>query len=223
MKRSVKTLVLLLVMFTCGVGVAHADTVTVTLGTQSATADGSLLTIAQWIAANPSPLFAFSGFDDNVGPSFSNIMNFGYTPIAGNILSASLTLGIYDHDSATAGNQVSSFSIDGTNLTTEMNAVFETPGAGQTGFFTGEFNIFTLNLGSGLFSSLSDGSASASLALQNGMASSSTTFNGASISFARLVIETADTQPPTQAPEPASFVLLLAGIPALAALRKRSR
>jgi hypothetical protein len=125
------------------------------------------------------------------------------------ILSASLTLGIVDHDSDASGSQLGSFTVDGNSLTGALDAEFE--GAGG---FDGMYNVYTIDL-AGFFADLADGSALISLALAGpGLQTctlvficgptpvvSDTVFNGANLIFSTLTIETLDsTIPPVPLP-----------------------
>jgi hypothetical protein len=143
------------------------------------------------------------------------------------ILSASLTLGIVDHDSDAGGSQLGSFSLDTlSDLTALLDTEFET-----TGGLDGMYNVYTIDL-AGFFAYLADGSALISLALQgNGLQTctlafacpgkplpfvSETGFNGANLIFSTLTIETLDsTIPPVPLPAAAPLfksALFLMGI-----------
>jgi hypothetical protein len=232
MKRShFLNFLVLAVFITFGAGVAHASSIAVTLGAPGAgIASGDQLSIGQWNTAAPgvSDLAAFQGFDNNVGPSLTTSFTFNYVIPAGEtIVSAAFTLGIYDHDSAAAGDQVASFMLDSSNLTSSLNiafnssggsSVFIPPSPNQTLVLTSEYNVYTLGLLS--VSDLADGSLTASLQLKNGFAyplgvPTNTLFNGAAIDFARLNIETRTTGTPP-VPEPASFALIVVGLGAIA-------
>jgi hypothetical protein len=85
---------------------------------------------------------------------------FSYGAIADPILSASLTLGILDHDSDAGGSQLGSFSLDPfSDLTALLDTEFEATGGGD-----GMYNVYTIDL-AGFFADLADGSALISLTL----------------------------------------------------------
>jgi hypothetical protein len=128
------------------------------------------------------------------------------------ILSASLTLGIVDHDSDAGGSQLGSFTVDRNSLTGALDAEFE--GAGG---LDGMYNVYTIDL-AGFFADLADGSALISLALAGpGLQTCAiflgcsgdvlnTEFNGANLIFSTLTIETLDTTIPA-VPLPAAVWL----------------
>lgn len=89
----------------------------------------------------PAPFDGFRGAD--FGPSFSASFTFSYAP--GAYTAARLTFGIYDHDSFLEGDQVASFTVDGADLTAELNSIFEASGGQQT-----EVNVYTIDLSAAL-------------------------------------------------------------------------
>jgi len=154
---------------------------------------------------------------------------FSYGALADPILSASLTLGIVDHDSDAGGSQLGSFTLDTfSDLTARLDTEFEATGGGD-----GMYNVYTIDL-AGFFADLADGSALISLALQgNGLQTctlvficpgapvvSETAFNGANLIFSTLTIETQDTTIPP-VPIPAAAPLFLSAIAAFSLYRRR--
>lgn len=216
-----------LVTIACTAGVLNASIITQTLGSSAGFADGSTNARAgTWItatAANASPFSGYNG-SDGVGPDFSASWQFNYTPISQTIVSATLSIGIYDIDSAASGNQVASYT-EGpggvNNLTSLLNAVSEALN-GNTGAVNNEYDILTITLPSTTYADLALGSPTISLALQApGLGALPTTFNGAGIDFSTITITTQATPPPT--PEPATWALLLAGLGGIVGCRRLRR
>lgn len=145
-------------------------------------------------AGEVAPFDQFRGSDFN--PSFSESWTFNYAPVA--VSSATLVLGIFDHDSFLSGDQVASFSVDGHNLTAELNALFEASGGQQN-----EANVYTLTLSGAVLASLGDGSATVSLTLQGG---GSQAGNGAGLDFSELRLNAAPV------PEPSTYLLFGMGL-----------
>jgi len=173
-------------------------------------------------------------FNQNCGGDlFTNCSatwDFSYGAISDTILSASLTIGIVDHDSAASGSQLDSYDVDGNDLRAELDSMFEALGDGLDNMY----NVYTIDFTPGLFASLIDGTASVSLALQGpGLQTctlffscpnetlpfvSETTFNGAILLFSTLTIETEDAQ---TVPEPGSLVLASLGFLLLGIIYRR--
>jgi hypothetical protein len=169
--------------------------ITVTLGDQDFT-DGLFIDgVAAFNAASsgePVPFDQFRGSDYST--PFSSSWTFNYSPLT--VASATLTLGIFDHDSAAPGSQISSFTVDSINITSILNNLFESHGGRQA-----ECNVYTINLPVSTFSALSDGTATFALTLQGpGLqdGGGTTSGNGAGLDFATLTI----------VPEPATICLL---------------
>ncbi|MFN0317388.1 MAG: PEP-CTERM sorting domain-containing protein [Burkholderiales bacterium] len=212
-----RTLATLLLMTTAGI--ASAGLVTQTLGNPSpGFNDGDVpavfpdLVNAQ--SGQPSP------FDGGLGSDlFENGLatwTFNYGAIASPLVSASLRIGIADHDSAALGSQLSGFTADGGDFTSALDALFESGGgAGDS-----QYKIYTLDVSS-ILANLVDGSATISLALKgpglltdifNNNAEVSSDFNGFFLIFSKLDIVTQDQTPTV--PEPGTLALF--GISALA-------
>lgn len=169
-------------------------------------------------AGDPAPFNQFIG-SDVAGPNFSASFTFSYGAIVDPITSATIQLGLYDGDSAASGNQVASFTVDGTDITALLNSALEaTPGA------TGREIYYSVSLSGAALTALADGSALFSLTLQGpGLGIlGETTFNGAGLDFATLTI---DTQPQGGTPvsEPATWSMLLLGGAGILVSRRRAR
>jgi hypothetical protein len=138
--------------------------------------DNALVTvpeIAQVQQAIPSPAPFDIGYgSDNI--PFIVPLNFDQMwqhdlggPITDPILSATLTFGIADHDSAASGDQVSLFSIDGNNNTTLLNSLFNAAGEGTQTNLGSQYDVYSIDLLSmGLGGSLLDGILDVQLTLQ---------------------------------------------------------
>ena len=138
--------------------------------------------------------------DMNASGSWSH----NYDLLGNPIQSAFFDFGIVDHDSAASGNQVALFTIDGIDLTTELNALFEGSGGGD-----GEYNMYQLDLAS-VLGSLADGTANFFLGLTGPGQQTCLIFlcpdpanpvtdtlsNGANYIFSTLTITTEDSTPP---------------------------
>src|SRR5262245_50931804 len=86
------------------------------------------------------------------------------------VTGATLTLGIWDHDSAVAGSQLALYTLNGVNLTSLLDAQFESFGGGDGKFCTGpsgpntvfcsEYNVYTITISdAGALASLAGGTA----------------------------------------------------------------
>jgi hypothetical protein len=178
-----------------------------------------------------SSLFEAAPFDgviggDSVaggpGSDFSVQWTFGFSALP-SVASANLQIGLYDHDSAAAGSQVASFTLDGMDLTTELDALLEGSGGGQL-----EYNIYDLVLPVSVLSQLHDGNATFELTLAPpGLESNNdaTPNNGAGIDFATLSFEAGTPGGggggggSDSIPEPASVTLL--ALASVIGLRRR--
>ncbi len=204
-------------------GSASAAVIDITLGTQDFV-DGALVfpfTFNTAASGEPSPFDAFQGSDPSPGPNFAATWSYSYFLAPTDIfVSASIEFGIVDHDSAHAGTQLLSFTVDGNGLTSNLNALFEVAGEGANN----QYDVYFLPIPAAAFGSLADGAAIFSLMLQGptpGLVGELPN-NGAGLDFARLRIETRPSVV-DPVPEPATALSLLTGLAAVAALRARRR
>lgn len=175
------------------------------------------------LAQTGQPVPFDQGYGNENLEDFTASWTFTYGAVAGTITSATISIGIVDHDSAASGSQLLSFLVDGGNQTALLNALFE--GSGGT---DGEYNIYTVTLPGSLFAALANGSAPITLTLQGpglavdlfaqgGPAVVETTFNGAFLINSTLEITTEDIP---EVPEPSAYILLLSGLGGLAWVKR---
>ena len=161
-----------------------------------------------------APFFTdFCGNDAGATPAnCDKSWTFNYVIPAGEtITAASLSVGLWDLDSAQAGNQAALYQINGGDvLTGSLNTAAEALHGG-TGSVNIEYNVFTFSLAN--FGALSGGSATAHLTFQGpgGGLFGPTDFNGGAILFSTLNITTARSTPPP-VPEPATLFLVVTGV-----------
>ncbi|HVE15972.1 MAG TPA: PEP-CTERM sorting domain-containing protein [Chthoniobacterales bacterium] len=195
----------------CALGMPARGQMVVTLGQQDFTDGQMLLGIGAFNAASvgePAPFDLVYG-GDVAGPDFSQSWTFNYAATP-DIQAATITIGIYDHDSIATGPQVAFFGVDGIDLTAPLNTAFEGHGGAS-----GEYNIYTVTLPPSAWLSLTDGTATFTLTLKNGYgAQGDTTNNGAGLDFASLTYAV---------PEPGTCLLVALGLGGvwIAARRKK--
>jgi len=172
-----------------------------------------------------APFFTdFCGSESDPFANCDKSWTFNYVIPAGEtITAASLTLALADIDSASSGNQVSLYQINGGDvLTGSLNTAAEALNGG-TGSVNAQYDVFTFSLAS--FGALSGGSATVHLTLQGpaaaGLFGSSPT-NGAFVISSTLKITTQGSTPPPIVPEPTSLLLMATGVVG-AGLRSRIR
>ena len=140
-------------------------------------------------------------------------------------MGATLSFGVWDLDSSASNSQLDAFSLEGVDLTTELNTLFESGG----GSSHNEYSTYTLNLGNSFFANLADGLFSVDLnvggnglrKLADGSIVESDN-NRYFLIYSTLTIETQDISNPDPDPEPVpepSTLLLFAA--ALLGIRAR--
>jgi len=204
-----------------GVGEAGAATTTATLGNAAPPfVDGDTpptVDLAAAQAGQPAPFDQGKG-NEILGPDFTAAWTFVYGAPADPIQSASLTLGLADHDSAASGGQVALFAVELVDLTSVLSLALEARGGTDA-----EYNVYSVDLPSSVFGQLADGTGLVQLQLQGpGLVTplfplpgpnppTESSFNGAHLVFATLAFETV--------PEPCAAFFLASTLLAVAALR----
>lgn len=158
-------------------------------------------------SSDATPFDVLLGVDSQ--QNFSAAWSHNYGALSGSVSSAFLEIGIWDIDSAAAGNQVGLLTLNGIDLTALLNADVESRAYG-----TGIYGIYTIQLPDTVYAALLGGTSNFLLNLQGpGInALGGTNFNAAILDFARLTINTATTVPgPDPIPEPASWAMMIAG------------
>jgi hypothetical protein len=206
-----------------GLADAYAATITSNLGnTSSGLSNGDqpvlvgppfpdIITIQ---GGQPAPFDQGYGLEiDGIGTNFSVNWTHSFGAVTDQIVSASLEIGIYDHDSSASGSQVSLLDLDGTDLTAALNALFETPGDGEEL----EYNVYTVTLPGSALPALADGLLQVQLDLDGpGLVRPlfplpgpnppvEVEFNGAHLIYSTLIVETQII------PEPSALVLVSLG------------
>ena len=207
---------LLLTLAVCLAIPAKADTVTSNLGTQNFTAGTKVTTGAflTAVAAQPAPFNAFCGSDTASNCSANWTFNY-VVPSGDTVTGATLSLGILDLDSAAAGNQIASFTLNGVDdLTSTINTVANALDGG-TGSPNSFYEVLTIIIPGADLADL--GGTSATFALQSSQPGlgilGATSFNGVGLDFSTLSLTvTAGTTNPPPMPEPSSLALCLAGV-----------
>jgi hypothetical protein len=212
-----KTVTALGVVLAWILSVHGASASTIMLGDQDFT-DGAFPTLGQYADASsddPAPFNLFCGSDPS-GPSCSTGWTFGFSSTA--VSGASLTVGLYDHDSAAPGDQVFLFTVGGIDLTAALNALLNSSGGTQS-----EYNVYTLALPATVFSAFLAGSLDVALTFQgpglgacDSPAEGLCPSNGVGPDFSTLDFDGSTV------PEPATLLLLGTGL-AAAGVKRRLR
>ncbi len=94
-------------------------------------------------------------------PKSASLWTHAYGAIADTITSASIQIGIAQHESASPGSQLALFDLEGNDLTATLDALFEGFGGALN-----EYNVYSFALPGSTFASLLDGTAMFTLTLQ---------------------------------------------------------
>ena len=167
-------LVLAIVFGLVSISPVLSDSVQVILGDQDFS-DGSLLADAAAFngpsAGEPAPFDSFKGSDYNA--DFSGSWTFNFSP--GSYSSATITIGLFDADGSTQGDQVSFFGFDGNDMTVIAVGATNDFGVG----FQLQYNVYSMTIPVAALADLSDGSATFTLTLQRGLEGPPGTSSGA--------------------------------------------
>ena len=145
---------------------ANAAFISSTLGNpDSGLVDGQIVSSTDILGLqqNQSPPFDNIYGDDALDAqngNFFQVWVHTYATIAEPILSATLTLGIWDHDSAAAGSQVNLFALNNFLLTDTIDAVFEAGGGEDF-----QYNVYEIAITGDALQSLAPGAAGFNLSL----------------------------------------------------------
>jgi hypothetical protein len=224
MKTSIATLAGFAALAIAG-SAAHAATVSQTLGTVvevggSPVVDGQAFASGAFTgSSDPAPFDVPTGTDGS-GPNFSATWTFNYAAPLGPVNSGLLEFGLYDGDSAASGDQVALFTLNGFDLTAELNAILE----GKPGLQSSE-NFYSLTLPGSVYADLATGTATFALTLKGpGLGIlGETPNNGATLDFATLTVGSRDVGGPPGIPEPGTWALMLAGFGLTGAELRRRR
>ena len=198
---------------------ANAAFISSTLGNpDSGLVDGQIVSSTDILGLqqNQSPPFDNIYGDDALDTqngNFFQVWVHTYAAIAEPILSATLTLGIWDHDSAAAGSQVNLFALNNFLLTDTIAALFEAGGGEDF-----QYNVYEIAITGDALQSLAPGAAGFNLSLSGPTIDADgnqTLSNGAALLFSSLSIETRDAVLPVTEPGTLGLVcmaLLLAGL-----------
>ena len=177
-------------------------------------ADGShpgSATVLGQQSGSPAPFNAFCGSDASANCSTSWTFNYA-VPVGQTVTGGTLTLGIYDIDSAATGDQVATYLLGTTDLASLLNAIANGLHS-NTGSPNSEYNVLTISLPTDAttLTTLNSGSAAMTFALQApGLGVlGPTAFNGAALLFSTLDLQTVST---ASLPEPGSLPVVLAGL-----------
>lgn len=205
----------------CAVAPAKGDNISTSLGNATpsfaAGTKQSAVSIGDAVSGNPPPFNAPCGSDNSSNCSAS--WTFTYTvPSVDTITGATLSLGIFDIDSAAPGNQVGSFTMDGSaNLTGLLNTASEGLGGG-TGSKNSYYEVLSIMIPEADLAALSNDTATFALTLAGpGLGTLGTSnFNGAELIYSTLDITATSGSKPPPVPEPSALGLVLGGLVVLA-------
>lgn len=208
---------------------ANAGLITITLGNGEPIFSDSTPQILEILAAQTGQTGVFNGVHGNSVNDDPDLIGWLFNnggAITDTIISASISIGLWDIDSSAAGDQLEAFTLDGFNFNTILNTMFEDSG----GTSYEEFNVFTIDFDSSFFTNLTDGLLDVGLDIGGvGIKSdlSESPFNRYFLISSVLTIETEDfTEPdpdpepePTPVPEPSTLAIFALGMIGLASRR----
>jgi hypothetical protein len=190
-----------------------ASAQTYTLGEQDYT-DGVSVSFTEYNTASAgeeAPFDRFYGADPGSNNNFDKTFTVSFAPL--NATGANLTFGIYDHDSSVPGSQVAFFGVNGVDLTSDLNNLFESMQGLQT-----QVRIYSLDLTGSALTAVSSGNAAFTLTLK-GPLSSVAPSNGAGLDFASFTVDATAAV----VPEPATWGMMLVGFGLVGAgMRRRT-
>jgi hypothetical protein len=214
----------------CCVQPAWAGDITITLGAVPVSfTPGQTINTSTYNAAVSMQLAPFNAFcGSDITMNCSTSWAFTYTVPAGDtVTAATFTLGIWDIDSAAAGNQIGSFTLDGTDvLTGQLNSASEGLNGG-TGAPNSQYDVLTISIPGTDFTALGSGTATFALTLSGpGLGVlGPTPDNGAGLVFSTLDITATPSGSGggggSTVPEPGTWALLGLGLLALSAVMPR--
>lgn len=201
--------------------IANAGVIDITLGNgSSGLVDEGIYAFATSIfptqSGQAAPFNAIIGHEILTNPANTS-WSFNYAAIADTIVSATFSFGIWDIDSASSGSQLDAFSLDGNDLTSELDTRFEAGG----GSLDLQYDVYSFDLDASFFADLSDGLFTADLDIGGtGLSTNALTAevtesdnNRYGLIYSNLVINTEDSsQPPNPVPEPSSILLFVAAL-----------
>jgi hypothetical protein len=210
MKNSLLSFGAVLIFFVIALQPTEAQTsITIPIGTPHFTNGQNNVKVVPFdtaVAGQPAPFNTFCGSDSGLSnsTSCSASWTFVYAAPGFPIYGATLTLGILDIDSAAPGNQVKTFTLNGSDLTGLLNAASEGLDGG-TGAPNNQYDILTINIPAADFATLASGMATFDLTLQGpGLGALGLTPSlGAGLDFSTLYIAS---------PEISSWMLFVTGL-----------
>lgn len=149
------------VVFFCMSNCAVATAISVQIG-ETNYEDGNAVEPRYFLSTefgDPIQLSQNFGVDGRSGRDFSAEWSFRFDAM--DYIAATVTLGIFDHDSQAAGSQLDYFGFDDNDLTDLLNVEFESYGGRQ-----GEYNVYSVGIPAYALKELADGNTEFRIALQ---------------------------------------------------------